>query len=125
MYVCVCVCLQTWAAMEVAGLADCCIIFGRAALSLWRASLKSAGSLRLPSQAPGVRPSPDEQARWLLQQHTTRWSRGLYTAQQPQHYATHRWLDCLLADERYIFTGVRQVDEGDPTPLSLKTNTQI
>lgn len=29
---------------------------------------------------------------------------------------THRWLDCLLAVERYIFTGVQQVDQGGSHP---------
>lgn len=48
-----CLCVQACggvggAALRVAGLADCCIIFGRVAPSLWRASLKSAGSLPLP-----------------------------------------------------------------------------
>ena len=52
-----------------------------------------------------------------------RWSCGLYTAQHPRHCPTHRWLDCLLAAERYIFTGVQQVDQGDPAP-ALKTYTQ-
>lgn len=47
-------------------------------------------------------------------------TRGLYTAQHPQHYTTHRWLDCLLA---LAVTGVQQVDQGDPTP-SVKTDTR-
>lgn len=42
------VCAQASGALGVAVLADCCIIFGRASPSLWRASLRSAGSPSSP-----------------------------------------------------------------------------
>lgn len=89
-----CLCVQaSWgggAALRVAGLADCCIIFGRVAPSLWRASLKSAGSLPLPL----LRLRESGQARlWGLaggSSGTERCrTRGPYTAQAPRalHYA--------------------------------------
>lgn len=73
--------------------------------------LRESGQAR-PSRLAGCRSSTQP-----------RWSCGLYTAQHPRHCSTHRWLDRLLAAERYIFTGVQQVDQGDPTP-ALKTYTQ-
>lgn len=59
-HVCVSVwmCVEERAALGVTGLADCCIIFGRAAPSLWRASLKSAGSLGLPLLGSGSPAKP-------------------------------------------------------------------
>lgn len=62
MLVCLWVCLR--GAEGVRNLANCCIIFGTAAPSLQRASLKSVGSLHptpphppLPAQTLGVKPS--------------------------------------------------------------------
>lgn len=52
------VCVEERAALGVTGLAGCCIIFGRAAPSLWRASLKSAGSLGLPLLGSGSPAKP-------------------------------------------------------------------
>lgn len=43
------------APLRVTGLADCCIIFGRASPSLWRASLKIAGSCSLCRPLSGCR----------------------------------------------------------------------
>lgn len=111
------VCVQASGALGASGLADRCIIFGRVAPSLWRASLKSAGSLCLPLSGSGT---SAKQVRWLLQ-HTARWNRGLCTAQDIQRCAAHRWLERLLAVERYIFTGVKQVDRGFPSPLWKQT----
>lgn len=52
------VCVQVRAALGVVGLAYCCIIFGRIAPFLWRASLKSAGSLPLPLSGSGSPAKP-------------------------------------------------------------------
>lgn len=94
-YVCMHVCVFRRggggvAALRVAGLADCCIIFGRVAPSLWRASLKSAGSLLLPL----LRLRESGQARlWGLAGGSSGTERcrtcGPYTAQAPRvlHHA--------------------------------------
>lgn len=121
LYVCmrVHVCVEARAALGLAGLADCSIIFGRPAPSLWRASLKSAGSLRLPPlSSPGVRPSPGRAGSLAAAARNPLELRPVYTAQHPQRCSAHRWLDCLLAAERYIFTGVQQVNQGVSHPLS-------
>lgn len=52
------VCVQARAALAVVGLAYCCIIFGRIAPFLWRASLKSSGSLPLPLSGSGSPAKP-------------------------------------------------------------------
>lgn len=92
MSACVFVCSGEWggAALRVTGLADCCIIFGRVAPSLWRASLKSAGCLLLPL----LRLRESGQARlWGLAGGGSGTERrrtcGPYTAQAPRalHYA--------------------------------------
>lgn len=89
---------KTHAALGVADQAGCWIIFRRAAPSLRRASLKSAGSLCLPSQAPGVQPSPAENSTRPAT-HST----ALHTDGQTAYAVQHD-----------IFTGVQQVDRSSP-----------
>lgn len=48
LYACALACSCLHMCLRAAGLADSGIIFGRASPSLWRASLRRAGSLRLP-----------------------------------------------------------------------------
>lgn len=55
---CLRACVEGRATVGDTGLAGCCIIFGRVAPSLWRASLKSTGSLPLPRSGSGSQAKP-------------------------------------------------------------------
>lgn len=118
--VCKHACVQASGALGVTGLADCCIIFGRAAPSLWRASLKSPGSLCLPLSGSG---SSAKQVRWLLQPHSPLEPWPVHSPGHPALCYT-QMARLLIGSRALHFHWCSASGSGYPTP-SLKTDTQM
>lgn len=117
------VCVQTGAALGVAGLADCCIIFGKAPPSLWRASLKSAGPLRLPLSGSGSSAKPSQAGSLAAAAHNPveLWPvRG----PAPTILCYTQMARLLIGSQALHFHWCSASGSGDPTP-SLNTATQM
>lgn len=138
MFASVCVCVfrrekvgigwREWGELSewLAGLAGCCIIFGRVVPSLWRASVKSAAchhhhhpSPTFSASGSRAKPGSGGSLAAAVAQNAAG-PAGPYTAQTPRALHTERrWPDHLLA---LITAGVQQVDQC-AAPFSLDVHT--